>query len=368
MTTPIVISPGRDKDPIPVETPSLEQNRALYKAVQSFNQILPWNYVDDEELFGIVHPETGALWYVTVRGKINPPCGLIVINGPLALDVMKQQNAPINIDDLTAVLKLGDLIPENDYLLAALRSRGDVMDYDLRIVRDLNLKFHGARDWPIFRSVKNHASDGFIDRDETVWLTLVLTQAVELLRKRRSSPKLFEADENGANLTRTPKKLADGSLQWIDERRQVEPIPVAPLPGAHPIDEAAAAAIKAIAPSDHEVELDIYWSNKLDTFTGDRDYFTRMWSLVGINNIPVFEADLPREEYLSRFVDNLVSFFVRENIRYSKIKVEKPEIKSLLASLSEQTGIEIELVDVLPHTALYRQTKQLSPLQALSQM
>jgi hypothetical protein len=351
--------------------PTLDQLRLLYKSAQSFGATLPWTFINDSEVFGIVDPETGDMWYCMVRGMETAPCGLIAMNGPKALDVMERQNAPVDPSNLDAILALGDIIPENDYILAAFRSRGDLIDLDIKQINALKLKFHGARDWPVFRSVKNHAADAMVDADETQRLIVFLQQAMDIARRRRNSPELTAVDSDGKMLVRVAKKLKNGTLEWSDNRRAREPIPE-PLPveGGWSSDKLI-DEIKKYGKVEKPVEFDFFWSDEMTMKDDGCEYFKRAWALVDAESgSKIIDASFePLIEGDPLFaVSGLFAFMIEQGKVYANIKVSKPDIAFLLSEVSEQLGITVETADILPSINKYRQTNPVTPLQALSDM
>lgn len=368
MTNAIDISPAPSAE---TAFPDLDQLRPLYKSAQFFAAILPWTYVNDNEVFGIVDPETGKLWYCMTRGMEHAPCGLIAMNGPLALDVMEKQNAPADPSNLDAILALGDVIPENDYLLAAFRGRADLAEADIKQINALNLKFHGARDWPVFRAVKNHAVDAMIDSDETRRLIFFLQQAADVARRRRRDANLTAVDSNGKILVRIPKKLKDGSIEWSDERRKREPLPEAPVPKYQEPSEEFIQELKKYDKEEKLLEFDYFWSDELTTEQNGLEYFTRAYALIDAESgakIAYSIFDPAGQNASTAAVDCLLAFMLGQRKIYSNIKVSNPALASLLSELGEKIGMVIEKTDILPKINKYRQKNHITPLQALSDM
>jgi hypothetical protein len=65
------------KDP----QPSVEEWHALYRAAVDFQQIQPWRWVNDTDLFGVKNPEDGEIGYCCVVGALGEFLGLDAIKG-----------------------------------------------------------------------------------------------------------------------------------------------------------------------------------------------------------------------------------------------------------------------------------------------
>ncbi|GAB6172248.1 hypothetical protein JCM15765_17260 [Paradesulfitobacterium aromaticivorans] len=64
--------------------PTIEEWRSLYEAAIAFKQSACWEWMYDDEIFGVVDPETGETAYCCVLGNAGEHFGLIALSGILA--------------------------------------------------------------------------------------------------------------------------------------------------------------------------------------------------------------------------------------------------------------------------------------------
>lgn len=353
-----------DTTPIAIEAePSVDQWRALYKAAQAYRNIAPWTFTSGKEYFGFVEASTGRTWYLSIRGAEEPPFGLIAFNGPASLDVIKHLDTGVQTESVEELLAYADRIPEHDYLIAAFGDRTEMRDRDLDVIESLKLKFHGARNWPQFRSVRKSSVDWFLTADEAIVLTAALEQALDVARRRRSQPDLLATSANGDILVRV-----NGEQGWADERRPIEPISsVETRPGAVPAAKAIGPAKKLDA-GDTVAQVDIYWGG---TISGEpvveRQHFIREFAAVdSASGEMLFLGVLPQTGYEDDVARCLVDACILNGARFAKLQIARPEVATILAPTAKALGIEIEQVETIDKLNEYRKVAGRNPISALA--
>jgi len=61
--------------------PMLEEFRRLYEAAQAFKEQAPWEWMFEDEIFGVRNPETGYIGYASVMGRLGEHLALGVYLG-----------------------------------------------------------------------------------------------------------------------------------------------------------------------------------------------------------------------------------------------------------------------------------------------
>ncbi len=62
-----------------------ENMKRLYAAAESFRKLAPWEWMDDDRIFGVKNPETGVIDYCGVLGALGEVFALVVYEGPEGL-------------------------------------------------------------------------------------------------------------------------------------------------------------------------------------------------------------------------------------------------------------------------------------------
>ena len=348
--------------------PTTEQWRALYKGATAFRSISPWNWMAEDDIFGVVDPVTSKTWYLAVRGAETQPFSLIAFNGSAALDVLLELNKGILDKKSETIIDYADLIPEHDYLIAAFGGRTDLRDEDLQIVQSLKLKLHGARDWPLFRAVRRNSVDWFVSDEEARVLQLAIDQALDVVRRKRGNPDLLTPhNADGPFLVRVPTSV-DGILSWIDETRSKEPSDRITTVQAGRYDADQLSEVKALPLGERTVEVDFYWSDALDPVSADfRQHFVRRILVHDAGNDDVLMLDtLPRNDYEDAVVEAFLRAATFDGQRFAAVNVRKPALETILGPVCDALGVEINVVDVFAKLSEYRRAAGDTPITALS--
>ena len=150
---------------------SLPVWKNLYDAALAFRDIDPWEWMSDSDLFGVQNPENGEIGYGCVLGALGEVYGLVVYLGSAGLE----QHRMIESGKLHAGSP--DFAYSQSCLTAWFGSRRDLDKTDLKVVKELGLKFRGSDTWPQFRSMQPGYIPWYLSENEAKFLTLCLEQA-----------------------------------------------------------------------------------------------------------------------------------------------------------------------------------------------
>lgn len=73
--------------PKKIKPPSLEQWKRLYELMDKIRELAPWEYMYEQDIFGIQFPETGKLGFVSVMGNLGEHYAVAIYPGKKALKV-----------------------------------------------------------------------------------------------------------------------------------------------------------------------------------------------------------------------------------------------------------------------------------------
>jgi hypothetical protein len=198
--------------------PTIEEWRRLFTAARGFAQLRPWERMDDDEIFGVVDPESGEIGWCSVIGALGESLGLVVNvgdDGLAAFDELQSGNMPM---PGPALRGLG----------FTLDDREDLGPRDLAPIRSLGLKFRGRQSWPCFRSLLPGYMAWHVDGPEARTLANALEQAAIVCARVGGSLDL----RPGAArlLVRAPGGAGGG----FEERWVPRPAPRPPAPPPPP--------------------------------------------------------------------------------------------------------------------------------------
>ena len=124
---------------------SLEQWKLLYEVAIKFKALKPWNYLWDTELTQIVLPEHEESFFSSVMGKagdcfaIGTYAGVDAINGFYYI-----------IDN--PKISSTQYIRYQNNLMCYFGNRDELSSKELKVIKNLGLKFRGKNEWIYFRS------------------------------------------------------------------------------------------------------------------------------------------------------------------------------------------------------------------------
>ncbi len=165
--------------------PSLKEWKALYEAAAEFRKAAPWEWVKETDVFGVRNPKTGEVGYCCLMGELGEMLAMAVYEGTEGLQgylkIRRGQIKPGNPDALY-VQKCLMLSFENKKLL---------QEDDLEIIDELGLAFRGRNAWPVFRSYKPGYFPWFLNRDEVLYMTIALRQAMDVFIRMKHDAELL---------------------------------------------------------------------------------------------------------------------------------------------------------------------------------
>lgn len=227
--------------------PSREDWSALYEAAMTFNRAAPWRWMGNEDLFAVENPSDGEIGYCVILGSEAEEFGLAVFVGAEGFEGYRR-------------IVTGEVEPDNIEASATLRSlsvtfvdREVLGKRDLDVIRSLGLRFRGKNAWPFFRSQLPGYLPWCLDRDEALFLTIALQQALEVATQvQREGLDLFRGADAGLILTRYPY-----AGRWLEEWRK--PVSLKREVGApEPPDEARLQRLKVAGKLRGSWEVDFF--------------------------------------------------------------------------------------------------------------
>jgi len=326
-------------------TMNMENMKRLYAAAESFRKLAPWEWMEDDRIFGVKNPETGVIDYCGVLGGLGKLFALIVYEGP---------------EGLHAYLKLlsGELEEKKSYvieyqraLMASFEDRRNLAPEDLTVIRSLNLKFRGKSAWPLFRHYLPGYLPWFVTAVQAQVLATCLEQALDVLPRYRENPDLLQDSESGSCLVRVfgSQKGQDG---WRDEILPLQQPAKDSSPAfAVPADEVGIARIRRQQKKRRGVwEIGYcYAPMPIREKRDERPYLPRLLGIVdqGSGLILAFQLEKPGE-HMRVFRDQILSCLDAGNFLPEHLLVDHDEAAALAEPIAAGLGIALHRVPELP--------------------
>ncbi len=208
-----------------MDEPTIEEWRSLYDAAREFKQSAPWEWLMNEDVFGVRDPESGEIGWCVVLGAGRELFGLGIYLGDHGFDLMTRLHSGEIDPDVAAFQQRG--------LLAEFGDREELDERDRAVIKALGLRFRGRKAWPQFRSCVPDHAPWYLERAEARYLATALRQSLEVAHSCRAAADLeaFLRPAAGVLLVRSAPRPGEG---FTDEH--VRPDPPAPEADHPPVD------------------------------------------------------------------------------------------------------------------------------------
>jgi hypothetical protein len=202
-----------------VPTPTLDEWRRLYEAAIQLKEQGPWEWMWEDEIFGIRNPETGETGYVSIMGTEGEHLALAVYLGSEGLDGFWRMENNELIEDPTFLLE----VPQ---LQVSFEDREILHKTDRDVIKALGLRFRGRQAWPLFRSFVPGCAPWFLTPTEARFLTVAIEQALNVAGRLVDEGGLADlSEEDDQYLFRVYTEAG-----WEDQWLHPDPIPMRPPP------------------------------------------------------------------------------------------------------------------------------------------
>ncbi len=320
--------------------PTLEEWRRLYAAAAAFKQEAPWEWMEEDELFGVRDPETGEIGYMSIMGILGEHLALDIFLGAEGLDGFWYMHLGKTQDNPAFLLE----VPQ---LQVSFEDRETLHARDREVIKALGLKFRGQQAWPMFRDYTPGRAPWFITSQQARFLTVALEQVLDVIHRLRDNPELLNPPEKDRYLVRVLTEQG-----WEDQWLAPPPLPMRPPP---PIDSRRLATMRAELPRQALVlEADLF---ALPSFVRDGDdprpYVPYALMVVESKSGLILGMELMlarpslaavEEQSLTKFMD-LIS---RGGSLPRQIAVRNERLYNLLMPLAAGLGIQLRQARHMP--------------------
>jgi len=325
-------------------TPTLDEWRRLYEAAIELKALAPWEWMWEDEVFGVRNPETGEAGYVSIMGANGEHLALALYLGSEGLDgFWRMENDEDEVEDPAFLLE----VPE---LQVSFEDREELDKNDREVIKALGLKFRGRQEWPLFRSFVPGCAPWFLTPAEARFLAVAIEQTLDVARRLLDSPELVvpsEDEEEERYLFRVQTEAG-----WEDQWLSPEPVPLRPPPA---VDLARLERLRNELPRrEFTLEADLF---ALMTFVKDegdeRPYVPYNLMVVEADTGFVLGGDLllakpSLDAVWEQVGDRLLDAIEQLGGLPYRIAVQSERLQNLLMPICAGLGIRLQAADHLP--------------------
>jgi hypothetical protein len=362
--------PPKPKPPIPVITPDtpeytenyseqllprnydvpLEEWRSLYELAIQLKNLAPWDWIFEDEMFGVQNPVTGEIGYVSIMGNSGEYLALAVYSGSKGLVSWQKfrDNAEQRELGKSALLDSAQLMMLQKCLMISFEDHADLTKQDIQLIQKLGFKFKGSQAWPLFRNYSPGYFPWYLTKEEVKYLTLVLQQAMEMARRiQKDGPEILEGQDTSQYLVRVAQNK-DGTLVWSDQWLTPKPIVQPELKLT--IDENRINRLKTVKPLKYGIwELDFFFLPTPVADKKERPFYPYTLLCLDRTSNYILTNDMAKQsDYIPQFSNKFIESLENAKALPIEICIRKNEVHQWLSPITEQLGIRLTLAKKLP--------------------
>ena len=317
--------------------PSNSDWAALYQVATAFKRASPWEWMDNEELFAVENPGDGKVGYCSILGSGQEEFGLGILLGEEGYDrytkLIAGEVEPEDFEESIMVPLISMLFVDRDVL----------QKRDREVIRSLGLQFRGRNAWPFFRSQRPGYTPWFLEKEEAVFLTAAICQALEIANKVRSGElDLFEMGAENLVLTRYYRGgwMEEWRMPKVsnrDSETRTETI--------DPVNEAQLHLLRSRAGRlSGTWELDIFMLPLPIGPASDRPYFPSCFLAVEHKLGVIVGANLSKPWLtLSEKQDEVIQILKKADQLPREVWVKSDKVRRMVEPITEMLGINLRI-------------------------
>ncbi len=329
--------------------PTVEEWKRLYAAAGKVKEMAPWDWILEDEVFGVQNPENNEIGFVSVMGAAGEYFAAALYPSPQALyDFLKleEQGRLGLLDDVAP-----NVILEIPQLQASFEDRDELKKEDHEVIKKLNLKFRGAKNWPLFRSYAPGMFPWFLNSSEARFLTAALEQLLDVAPRIREGDIAIDGKGNEDFLVRV-RRMEKNHAVWEDkimrvpepEKKAIEP---APLPSQQ------LEALKRLPKTGMMIEMELTMLSTPVREKKGRPFFPYMLLIVEtkqglVLGVDMMEPQPSLEAMRAELPLKLAGVLSQLSAVPHTVVVRTETTASLLAPLAAELGIQIKRSPKLP--------------------
>ncbi len=233
--------------------PAFDEWKRLYAITARVKELAPWEWMMEDEVFGVQNPEDGEIGFVSVMGAAGEHFAVALYPGADALYGF------LELEDAAQAGLTGDVAPERvleiPQLQASFEDREQLQKEDREIIKKLNLKFRGSNNWPLFRTYAPGMFPWFLNAAEARFLACALEQLLDVAPRLRDDDSILLGEDDEDFLVRTQRQ-ENGESEWEDKTVCVPQPPKKTIKPA-PVDARQLEALKKLPRSNREIEMEL---------------------------------------------------------------------------------------------------------------
>lgn len=329
--------------------PTSVEAKFLCQLASIIQQMSPWRFMAETDVFGFQDPETSELGFISVMGQLEQHRAVAVYRGVEGLYGLRHFEEALEMDPKSDAAH--DMFFEIPQIQLEFEPSAQLEKRDRAMIKSAGFKFPKDQQ-PKFRSYRPGYLPWFIMRDEATHLIYALTQTLDVASRFFSEPNLLPMNENLDDreyLIRIPRMKESGP-SWEESIFTIDPPPTQLSPFS--LEDSTVTELNEL-PRCGPMEIDVF---ALPARVGGRNERPRLlYGLLCVDaesgfvlGMELLEATEGVDLMFASLPEKLASQWLEHAMVPQQLKVRSQRLADLLQQLADQLALSISLVKKLP--------------------
>jgi len=331
------------------KNPTVEEWKRLYATAGRVKEMAPWEWMAEDDVFGIQNPESDEVGFVSVMGAGGEHFAAAVYPGADALYnfLYLHEEGEEGMEGEVGAERVLE-IPQ---LQASFEDREHLRKEDRDVIKKLDLKFRGANNWPMFRAYAPGMFPWFLTSSEARFLTAALEQLLDVAPRVRDDEDILYGEDDDDFLVRVPRK-ENGRHVWEDKIIRV-PEPEKKTATPAPLDPQLLEALKRLPKKGTALEMELTMLPMPVREKKERPFFPYLLLIVDGQSGVILSTDMMQPQPSLEAMRAELPFKLAEAMSQlgaipHVVAVRTETTASLLAPLAAALGIQVKQSSKLP--------------------
>jgi hypothetical protein len=321
------------------DAPVKEDWKQLIDLSFEFRSVKCWEYMGDEEVFGVQNPDNGEIGYCFVMGMQKELFGLAVYRGTEGL----LSSPGIREDEDT------DTAYEQRALLVTFEGKGHLEDFDIKLYKQLGVHPGKSGLYPVFRDYQPGYLPWPISKDDARYLIHLLPQAIDVAERVHRNPRLVFPENDNYFFVRVPRMKNGTVTGWRDEWKR--PAPVKMIEPDFQVDTSRRLRVMNSVPEQSgSIEVDYFYHPNTIIQEDPRYYIPQIIIAVDGATGLILHHDLAKPgTFFEHLQNTLFTAFETRGSLPESIYIRKPQLKEHLVRIVGPMKIKVRKKAVLTY-------------------
>jgi hypothetical protein len=342
------LSPQPEGDPHELLPPDAEEFKTLCKLARYIQQQMPWEFMEETDVFGVQDPDNGTLGFVCVMGALGEYTSVAVYRG---VEGLYQWRGFIELMEADpASEEAHDRLMEIPQLQLSFGPASFLEEPDREVIKRSGAKF--PKDKPIFRSHWPGYYPWFLTRAEARHLIHTLTQTIQVAKQFFYDPDVIPLNEDPEDrnyLIRVPQLNGD-VIRWKSSIQTIDQPPPQLVPIG--VEDAAVEQLKVMPKSDPQ-EIDLF---TLPAKLGEPNERPRvLYALIVTNaetgyifGFEALEARSGIDLMYAELAEKVAQIWLNQGVVPTELRARSTRVLNMFQWFAGELDFELSLVNELP--------------------